>query len=370
MKKRILSLILALVMIFALAACGGGAKDDANANANANANSNAASDKQETPKDDGKVYELTFSMHDPADSGIGPWHQAWIDEVAEKSNGRLKITLYGSATLATGPDVADMVEGGGADIGWVFTGFYAEQYPLSDVCGLVMEGFESCEATTNALWDLYEQTPEMQAEWADYQLLALYANPRNVIMTKGKKVESLADMKGLSLRTPAGQISTALTTWGASPIGMPPNDIYQALEKNNINGVVWESAGTVAFNVQEQLDYYCNTPIFQGTFACVMNKDKFNSLPEDLQQVLIDTGIGREWSVATAIDFDERAAAAEKIIADAGVEFYELDAAVVEEMKAAIKGQAEAWGEAHSVGSLNGVDFVNLARQTVAKYNK
>lgn len=122
------------------------------------------------------------------------------------ADGRVKITLFGSGTLASSTDVVDMVEGGGVDIGWVYTGFFGNQYPLTEVTTLVLEGFETCEATTEALWDLYEETPELQEEWGDYKLLTLYTNPANMIMTKDAPVNSLADMKGRSLRSPSGVV--------------------------------------------------------------------------------------------------------------------------------------------------------------------
>ena len=352
--KKIIALILALVMCMSLVACG----------------SDKPADKTEDkPADDGKVYELSLSLHDPVTSNNGKFYQNWADEIAKATNGRVKITLYGSGTLAAGPDVADMVEGGGADMGWIFTGFYANQYPLTEVVTLVLEGFENCEATTNAMWDLYESTPAMQAEWEEFQLLTLYSNPANLIMSKDKPIESMADMTARSIRSPAGPIATAVSTWGASPIMMAPGDIYQALEKNNISAVIWETAGVCNFTLQEQLKYYTRMPLFQGVFALVMNKDKFNSLPTDLQDAIMEVS-GRAGSIAAAIDFDNAAVAAEKTITEAGGTFVEISDAAKAEFAAAIVGQSEEWAKGKTTADFDGMAFLEKARELVAKYNK
>lgn len=346
MKKRILALVLALSMCLSLAACGGGGGDSG----------------------DDTVYEFNLSMHDPLTSNNGKFYQNWADEISEATNGRVKITLFGSGTLAAGPDVADMVEGGGVDIGWIYTGFYANQYPLSEVTTLVLEGFETCEATTEALWDLYEETPELQEEWGNYKLLTLYANPANLIMTKDKPVTSLADMKGRTLRSPAGVISSAVSLWGGSPIMMAPGDIYQALEKNNISGAVFEPAGVVNFTLQEQLKYFAEMPLFQGVFALVMNQEKWDALPADLQEAIMEVS-GRAGSLAAAADFEAAANQAKDTIKAAGGEFYEVDPAVVAEFKAACASTSDEWAAAHTADGFDGAAYVERARELLAKYN-
>ena len=343
--KKIIALVLALAMCLALAACG---------------SDKGAGDKE--------VYEFNLSMHDPLTSNNGKFYQNWADQIAEATDGRVKINLFGSGTLASSTDVVDMVEGGGVDIGWVYTGFFANQYPLTEVTTLVLEGFETCEATTEALWDLYEETPELQEEWGNYKLLTLYANPANMIMTKDAPISSLADMKGRSLRSPAGVIASATSLWGASPIMMPPGDIYQALEKNNISGAIWEPAGVVNFTLQEQLKYYADMPLFQGVFALVMNWDKWNSLPADLQEAIMEVS-GRTGSVAAAADFEAAANAAKDTIKAAGGEFYEIDEAVVAEFKAACASTSDEWAAAHSTDGFDGAAYVQRARELLAKYN-
>ena len=218
--KRTSALILTAAMVFTLASCG-------------------VPKKQGTTEDH---YRLTFSMHTPADTPIGNQFQAMFDDIEEKTNGHVEINLYGSGTLASSADVVDMVADGACDIGWVFTSFYYGQYPLTDVIAVPGQGVQSCVQGTRVLWDLWEQFPEMRDEWSDFKVLVMFPNPVNYVYTN-TQVESLDDLKGLSVRSPSGGIAEVLGALGCNVISMAPNDIYDNLSKNNIQGYALEPTG-------------------------------------------------------------------------------------------------------------------------------
>lgn len=365
-RNRILSLFLALSMALMLAACGGG--DSGSNDSNSNSGSNSGSNNSSGGGDTGKVYELSMSMHDPATSNNGKFYQNWADQIEAATDGHVKITIFYSGTLASSSDVVDMVKGGGVDIGWVYTSFYPNQYPLTDVISLVLEGFESPAATTNALWDLYDSTPELQAEWSDFKLLNMYANPAALICTNDSPVTSVSDMAGRSLRCPAGMISTVLTSWGASPIMMGPGDIYQALEKNNISGCIFEPAGITNFTLQEQLHYYTDMPLYQGPFLVVMNSDKWNSLPAEYQDVIMSFS-GREGSIAAADDFNAAAEAAKQVMIDAGGQYVPVSDAAYAEFRQAAAAASDSWATGLSTGDFDAGAYLEHARELVAQYN-
>ena len=56
---------------------------------------------------DGKVYNLSFPIHDPVTSAKTQLYQEMADEVEKATNGGVKITIYPSGTLVAGTDVAE-----------------------------------------------------------------------------------------------------------------------------------------------------------------------------------------------------------------------------------------------------------------------
>ena len=168
------------------------------------------------------------------------------------------------------------------------------------------------------LWDLYESVPEMAAQWDnEYKVLQLYANPPMIFETK-ELISSVEDLHGLTIRCPSGAITDVLAAWGASGVSMPPNDVYEAMEKNNIDGYIFEVVGTCTFSLQEVTNYYLDMPLYTGPFAIAMNWDRWNSLPAEYQEA-IDAISGRDASVVSAQAFEDAMnAGIEQIIASNG----------------------------------------------------
>lgn len=292
--------------------------------------------------DDLGDFEFSLSMHDPLTSNNGQFYQAWADSISEATDGHVKITIYPSGSLAAAADVGELVETGAVDIGWVFTSFYAGQFPLTDVTTIPMIGFGDAVVSTNALWDLYDKYEELQNEWSQYKLLNLYGNPGMIFCCIDKPIETPDDLKGLVMRTPAGPITDLVTALGASPVVMAPPDMYEALSKRNITGYVFEPAGITNFKLEEIATYFTDMPLYDGAFGLVMNWDKWDSLPPEYQKIIEDS-TGRAGSLAAAQDFGDAAARAHQTIADAGGTWVTPTAEAIAAFQAAADEVSAAW---------------------------
>lgn len=266
--RRISAVFLSLVLTLGLSACGG-------------ADAGGAED----------YYRLSFSMHTAADTPIGRQFQAMFDDIEEKTDGHVSITLFGSGTLSAAADVAHMVSDGACDIGWLFTPFYYGQYPLTDVVTIPGQGVQSCAQGTQVLWNLYDEYEAMREEWSDYHVLLMFPNPVNYVYTNTEP-QSLADLSGMSIRSPSGGVAECLRSLGCNVISMAPNDIYDGISKNNIQGYVLEPTGVSDYSLGEVTDAVVDLELYQAPFITIMNKDVYNALPPEYQAVLDEwTGV-------------------------------------------------------------------------------
>lgn len=311
-----------LSVIFLVAACGSGpAGSNIPAGEEPTETTTGLEVEPETSADNLGTFEFSLSMHDPLTSNNAMFLQSWADKISEATDGNVKIVIYPSSQLAAAADVGEMVETGGVDIGWLFTPFYPGQFPLTEVASIPLVGFDNGTLATNVLWDLYEKYPELQDEWdKNYKLLNLYGIPSSIFGTVNKPIAAPEDCKGLTLRCPAGLVTDLVNQLGASPTLMAPPDMYEALEKNNIAGYVFEPAGIQNFKLQEVTDYYTDLPIYIGIFGLVMNWDKWDSLPPEYQQA-IETVSYREGSLAAAADMQAAADKGHQVFIDAGAEW-------------------------------------------------
>ena len=352
-RKRIIAL--ALTLAFALAFAAGCGNDSGGGTAGG-----------DLPK-----IELTLTLHDPVTSRIGQAMQAWADEVYQKTDGGLTITLFGAGSLAPGPAALDFVMDGAADIGWLFTMFYPGQFTLAEVIALPMNGPTHPAQAAEVLWDLYEAYPEMAAEIdSKVHVLTMYGNPFNFISTVNTPVMSMADLQGMKLRSPAGNIMRVLQLWGASPEAVPAGDVYDALQKGNIAGTMWEWQGLEAFKLYEQLNYYMEgMPVYLGCFILGMNKEKWDSLPQAYKDVLNET-TRRSGSVAFGQTFqDAFMASRAAILAETpNANIIAPPDAAIAEFKAIADAFTVTWVQENTTANFDAQAYLDFALASAARH--
>jgi TRAP-type C4-dicarboxylate transport system substrate-binding protein len=242
-----------------------------------------------------QVIKLTFADQNPQ-TGWGPVHalQPWVKKVEEATKGRVKIDIYPSQTLAKGPDIWNAVKSGVADMGWCVHGYWPGMTPLVDVINLPSLPFKTGEKGSEVLWRLYEKFPEIQKEFKDVHVLVLYTSAPYFLITAKKQVKTMEDIKGLKIRVLGGVATEQMKLLGAVPMLIPMPDNYISLQKGVIDGMgaPWEA--TYAFRLYEVVKYYTIVPLSgAGPLSIPMNKQKWNSLPKDIQQAITSvSGLG------------------------------------------------------------------------------
>jgi TRAP-type C4-dicarboxylate transport system substrate-binding protein len=234
-----------------------------------------------------QVIKLTLADQNP-EMGWGPVHALapWAKKVEEATKGKVKIDIFYAQTLAKGPDIWNAVKSGVADMGWCFHGYWPDMTPLSDVITLPSLPFSTGEKGSEVLWKLYEKFPAIQREYKDVHALQLWTSHPYFLITSKKQVKTMEDLKGLKIRVTGGPPTEQMKALGAVPILIPMPDCYQSLDKGIIDGMgaPWEA--TYAFRLYEVVKYYTIVPLSAVYFSMSMNKQKWESLPLDVQQAI------------------------------------------------------------------------------------
>jgi TRAP-type C4-dicarboxylate transport system substrate-binding protein len=238
-----------------------------------------------------QVIKLTLADQNPQ-TGWGPMNALvpWVKKVEDATKGRVKIDIFYAQTLAKGPDIWNAVKTGVADIGWCFHGYWPDMTPLFDVITLPSLPYKTGEEGSEVLWKLYEKFPAIQREFRDVHVLQLWtSHPRFLITTK-KQVKTLEDLKGLKIRVPGGPATDQMRALGGIPLLIPMPDTYLSMDKGVIDGmdVSWEA--TYSFRLYEIVKYYTFVPLSSTNFSMVMNKEKWESLPKDIQGAITSVG--------------------------------------------------------------------------------
>jgi TRAP-type C4-dicarboxylate transport system substrate-binding protein len=126
----------------------------------------------------------------------------------------------------------------------------------------------------------------IQAEYKDVHVLQLWTSIPYFLITTKKQVKTMEDIKGLKIRVTGGPPTEQMKALGAVPTPMPMPDTYLAMDKGVIDGMgaPWEAIH--GFRLYEVAKYYTMVPLSAVYFSMSMNKQKWESLPKDIQQAI------------------------------------------------------------------------------------
>ncbi|GAB6887547.1 hypothetical protein JCM13304A_10450 [Desulfothermus okinawensis JCM 13304] len=146
-------------------------------------------------------------------------------------------------------------------------------------------GNPSGEFATAIINEVY--TKFKPKELSQVKVLYLHAHGPGFIHLKKKPVYKLKDLKGLKIRCP-GSVADTLKALGAIPVAMPMPEVYQALQKGVVEGATYPIETNKGWKMAEVTKYtIANYKIaYSVGFFVVMNKKKWNSLPDKYKKII------------------------------------------------------------------------------------
>ena len=269
--KKILAFILSLAMLLSMVACG---------------SKEAPAASTETPAaDDGKVYEMVFATHLAENHPITKAMYQFKDQVEAESNGRIKIKTYINTELGDPTEVIDQIRLGIVDGGIFTTGhmaYYNDKLNATMWPYMFMSYDHAAKAYAGEVGDYMKQ---MAADGGFTVLDWMFYGFRN--LSSNRPVNSVADVKGLSLRVPSERVNQlTMQAFGATCNTIAFSELYLALSQGVVDGQENPIATMDSANVQEVNKHIAMIEYTFFTSGMVMNPDKFNALPADLQEII------------------------------------------------------------------------------------
>lgn len=271
-----------------------------------------------------KPIELTLSHHLAATSWFHrDVNQPFADEVYKESNGRLHVTVYPGAALAKVEQAYDACVKGIADIAMFLPMYTPGVFPLADMVGLPF-AIPSSAAGTDVVTQLLDKDlldpklKEATVTWLGT------TSPMGIVLAK-KKVTKMQDLKGLKLRIAGGLQNEMGKALGWTSVAIPGAELQTALASGVVEGGIVPIGTARAYNLMEHTKYVVTARLQVNSVGLIMNKDKWNSLPPDLQKV-IDTA-ARHFLEHQATGYDREDTDAVEVFKKAGAEIIDLDPA-------------------------------------------
>jgi len=228
--------------------------------------------------------QLTYSNFFPPTHIQSQLAEEWIKEVESRTNGEITINYFPAGTLTKAPQTYDGVVQGIADIGMTVLAYSRGRFPVAAAIDLPMGYTSGVQATNIANGVLEKFDPE---EFKDTELMFLHAHGPGLLHTRDKEVRTLEDLNGLKIRG-TGTSGKVVAALGGSPVGKAMGETYQMLQKGVVDGSLHPVETNKGWKVGEVVSFMTQnfSTAYTTTFAVFMNKDKWNSLTPEQQNII------------------------------------------------------------------------------------
>jgi TRAP-type C4-dicarboxylate transport system substrate-binding protein len=266
-----------------------------------------------------KVISLRLAHFMPTTSDQVILAQEWAKEIEKRTGGRVKITVYPGSTLMPVAQTYDGVTKGIADIGYGIFTYHRGRFPLTEVIDLPL-GYKTGYFATKMVNEYYKKFKPKELD--DVKVLFLECHGPGFIHTR-KSVTKLEDLKGMKIRS-SGLSAKIVTALGASPVSLPVTEAYDALAKGVAEGITLPDDGIMIWGLTDVVKYHIRhwSSSYTSAFYTVMNKQKWESLPKDIQQIF--DKLDEEWIEKTAIMWEKYEEKARELLRSKGNTFVEL----------------------------------------------
>ncbi len=256
---------------------------------------------------------------------MSQWLIKWAEGLEKGSGGRIAVKRFPSAQMGPTPAHYDFARTGQADVSWFLHGGTPGRFPLTELINLpFMVG--SAEIGTKVINDSQLRAKYLDAEHKGLKMLMLFTHqPGNVHTTK-KPIRTLDDFKGMRLRFASPTVRDLVQALGATPVGVPPTEISEQLQKGTIDGVFIDYGGAgIAFKLGGTVKHSTELYSYVTSFGLGMNEDFWARLPADLKKLVTDSVTGKEAEVGKA--WDALDVPGKKALMDGGGEAVKFSAA-------------------------------------------
>jgi len=272
-----------------------------------------------------------LATSDPLYKGL----EAFQENVAEASDGRLAVELFPNSQLGPDEDVLEQARAGAPVAVIVDGGRLAVFQNEFGILGapFLASGYDGIRKVVTS--DMFWEWSDDLADNAGLQVLSFnwWQGERHLLTNK--PVESPEDLEGVRMRTPGAPVWTGtIEAMGATPTPMPWADVYNAIQTSTIDAAEAQLPAIVGANLDEVISHVTKTGHINLITGMVTSAQWVDSLPEDLQQILFDEAL----AAGDVASYGTRDSLAdiEAELTEAGVSVVEIDTAVFEERTAPV----------------------------------
>ncbi|MDO4433956.1 MAG: TRAP transporter substrate-binding protein [Alysiella sp.] len=293
--------------------------------------------------------------------------EPWCEKLGVDSNQALSCQFYPAMQLGGTPQqLIDQVQDGVADIVWTLPGYTPGRFPSMEVMEIPFLT-QGASNSSRVAWKMYQEFG--QKDFEAVKPLSFNVHDRGHIHNNVRPITQLSDIRGLKLRAPTRLTNKMVEALGGIPVSVPMPGLADAVSKGVVDGYIlpWEIVPTLKLHEMTKYHSEINSPeLYSALFVVAMNKQRYESLPENLRQV-IDKHSGEEFAASIGKAWDESVQAAREQAVKRGNAINEITGEQLAEIQK-VAGKVESdWIAEMKTKGYDGEAMVKRARELVAQ---
>ena len=309
---------------------------------------------------------LTYSSWVPPTHHLTIWQAGWAAEVEKATNGRVKFQSLPKAPAAP-PGTFDAVRDGLVDMSYVTASYTPARHVLPLMAELPGAG-ATAEINSIAFSRIHWKYFQKVGEYKGVHLLGVFTHGPGQMFNTKHPINSLADLKGMKIRTGGGIAEKFGNLLGASAFVKPAPESYELLSSGVADGVFFPLESIVSFKLDSVVKYATMFPggFYSSAFGFFMNQEKWDKLPkqdkdaiEKLSKEHVAVTCGKSWDAA-----DQRGLEGLK---KAGANIEDAPPALVKDVMAKAKILDDEWIKSASAKGVDGAKVLAEFRAELKK---
>lgn len=276
------------------------------------------------------------SGHGPATDPSQIFHDQCCEAITKASGGRLVVKPFVGGSIVPAYKELDAINEGVLQMGYTCPMYNLDKWPAA---GLISSRPAGLPGEALRSWFNYGGGAELLNEMMEgYNVMtfqgALSPLPEEVFFHSKVKIDTLEDLQGLKARC-MGDGGEILKRMGAATVIIPGGEVYEAMQRGTVDAFEYSTIATnwdMHFNEVAPYMYLSPTRAPSDPQVFFVNKDAFNELPEDLQEIVVAqvnkyTQLQHEYLVYKSVESIEK-------FKDAGVEVFKVSSEIEEALLA------------------------------------
>ena len=219
-------------------------------------------------------------------------------DIDKATNGRVKITVHPNGSLFKANEIKRAVQGGQAQIGEILLSGYSNEDPMFGLDSVPFLATSYGDAAK--LWKASRKA--IDERFAKQGMKLLYSvpwPPQGIYVNK--PLNSIADLKGLKMRTYNPNTARIAELAGAQPVTIQVAELAQAMATGAVNANITSGSTGYDTKVWEQIKYFYDTQAWLPKNVVMVGQKAFDALDKADQNAVLRAAADAEsrgWKIS------------------------------------------------------------------------